>query len=222
MDDQFLQKKLEEATKLAPNLRILIHRTIRLMDEWIEPFISEHWIEASEFVWKGDSFQNRFDFFLKNTEVLQDIEYGGRFYFGILCHAYKLNEFMPVTMDDELRASARIIAERIWKTDEADYPKRLLEDFNDGPPSSSLPDDFSLTTDDNVFKYLGLIFGSALAYANGYCAGITEELSPEALDILTYGEHGWIRVCSPLLSRYSAYGNHFESTDWDIVVRFKM
>lgn len=175
MEEELFKKEIDEATLLAPSLNDLIDRTVRLMNRYLDPVIHVVWPKSTEvFSERSLSFQNRFHFFLFCTDVLGETEYGGRFYLGILCHAYKLHKQMLVSTDDHLRAAARNVAERIWYTDEADYPPLVLEALKDIPPD--LPADFSLDTDDNVLEFLRHAFGSALACAHGFCDAMSDNI----------------------------------------------
>ena len=162
--------QIDEATKQAPAIIELVGRTTALMDAWMVPGLDVLSPYVDQLRDPQAAPERRFEVFVHATGGLADREGGGRFYLGVLCHAYRLHALVPWFPLQILRAEARRVAESICDTPLDDLPTVVQGE----PDAASDASGNAIDTDDDVLAFLRVCFGAALAYSHGYCEAVRE------------------------------------------------
>ena len=159
--------QIYEATQAAPTIIDLVVRTTALIDAWMSPGLDVLSPYVDQLRDPKATLERRFEVFVHATGGLADREGGGRFYLGVLSHAYRLNALAPWFPRHVLQSEARRVAESICETPLDDLPTVVQ-----GEPGVTSDD--SIDTEDDVLNFLRACFGAALAYAYGYCEAMAE------------------------------------------------
>ena len=152
-------KQIDATTAPTVPLRELLQLTTELFMTMVPP----------KLVGSAPGIPERFETFLRSTDMLEEQEYGGRLCATVLRHTIHLHARAPELTDDELLDQVRGIIQDIGELPIEDFPPWLLEQHERTPEN-----DLSLDREADVQCALRYLLGIALTGANGFIDGFVK------------------------------------------------